>query len=162
MNLLILYAALTIALSFLCSILEAVLLSVNSTFLKIKIKEGFKFAINLERLKKNIDEPLIIILTLNTIAHTVGAILVGLPLNNDKSLNKISQFIVDISKNMDLYLIENKINLPIFFWDENFSSFEAETLVRDFYKGKKIDKFAAKIFLDDFIRENTLLDEKEN
>ena len=94
--------------------------------------------------------------------YNVGAILVGLPLNNDKSLNKISQFIVDISKNMDLYLIENKINVPIFFWDENFSSFEAETLVRDFYKGKKIDKFAAKIFLDDFIRENTLLDEKEN
>ena len=94
--------------------------------------------------------------------YNIGAILVGLPLNNDKSLNKISQFIVDISKNMDLYLIENKINLPIFFWDENFSSFEAETLVRDFYKGKKIDKFAAKIFLDDFIRENTLLDEKEN
>ena len=94
--------------------------------------------------------------------YDAGAILVGLPLNNNKSLNKISQFIVDISKNMDLYLIENKINLPIFFWDENFSSFEAETLVRDFYKGKKIDKFAAKIFLDDFIRENTLLDEKEN
>ena len=94
--------------------------------------------------------------------YNVGAILVGLPLNNNKSLNKISQFIVDISKNMDLYLIENKINLPIYFWDESFSSFEAEILVRDFYKGKKIDKFAAKIFLDDFIRENTLLDEKEN
>ena len=94
--------------------------------------------------------------------YSVGAILVGLPLNNDKSLNKISQFIVDISKNMDLYLIENKINLPIYFWDENLSSFEAETLVRNFYKGKKIDKFAAKIFLDDFIRENTLLNEKEN
>ena len=94
--------------------------------------------------------------------YNVGAILVGLPLNNDKSLNKISQFIVDISKNMDLYLIENKINLPIYFWDESFSSFEAEILVRDFYKGKKIDKFAAKIFLDDFIRENTLLDEKKN
>ncbi len=93
--------------------------------------------------------------------YNVGAILVGLPLNNDKSLNKISQFIVDISKNMDLYLIENNINLPIYFWDENFSSFEAENLVRDFYNGKKIDKFAAKIFLDDFIRENTLLDEKK-
>ena len=94
--------------------------------------------------------------------YNVVAILVGLPLNNDKSLNKISQFIVDISKNMDLYLIENKINIPICYWDENFSSFEAETLVRDFYKDKKIDKFAAKIFLDDFIRENTLLDEKKN
>ena len=77
MNLLILYATLTITLSFLCSILEAVLLSVNPTFLKIKINEGKKYAENLQMMRKNIDEPLIIILTLNTIAHTVGAILVG-------------------------------------------------------------------------------------
>jgi CBS domain containing-hemolysin-like protein len=77
LNLLILYAISTIALSFLCSILEAVLLSVNPTFLKIKISEGNKYAENLQKMKDNIDEPLIIILTLNTIAHTVGAILVG-------------------------------------------------------------------------------------
>jgi len=77
LNLLILYAISTIALSFLCSILEAVLLSVNPTFLKIKINEGNKYAENLQKMKDNIDEPLIIILTLNTIAHTVGAILVG-------------------------------------------------------------------------------------
>ena len=77
MNLLILYAISTIALSFLCSILEAVLLSVNPTFLKIKINEGNKYAENIQKMKDNIDEPLIIILTLNTIAHTVGAILVG-------------------------------------------------------------------------------------
>ena len=49
MNLLILYATLTITLSFLCSILEAVLLSVNPTFLKIKINEGKKYAENLQR-----------------------------------------------------------------------------------------------------------------
>ena len=53
------------------------LLSVNPTFLKIKINEGKKYAENLQMMRKNIDEPLIIILTLNTIAHTVGAILVG-------------------------------------------------------------------------------------
>ena len=77
MNLLILYAVLTIALSFFCSILEAVLLSVNPTYLKIKISEGKKYALELQKMKDNIDEPLIIILTLNTISHTVGAILVG-------------------------------------------------------------------------------------
>ena len=77
MNLLILYASLTIALSFFCSILEAVLLSVNPTYLKIKISEGKKYALELQKMKDNIDEPLIIILTLNTISHTVGAILVG-------------------------------------------------------------------------------------
>ena len=77
MELLLLYAFLTISLSFLCSILEAVLLSVNQTFIKIKINEGKKFATNLFKLKEKIDEPLIVILTLNTISHTVGAILVG-------------------------------------------------------------------------------------
>ena len=77
MGLLFLYCFLTIFLSFLCSILEAVLLSVNTTFVKIKIKEGKKYAENLQKLKNSIDEPLVIILTLNTIAHTVGAIMVG-------------------------------------------------------------------------------------
>ncbi len=77
MGLLFLYCFLTIYLSFLCSILEAVLLSVSTTFVKIKIKEGKKYAENLQKLKNSIDEPLVIILTLNTIAHTVGAIMVG-------------------------------------------------------------------------------------
>ena len=77
MELLLLYVFLTIGLSFLCSILEAVLLSINTTFIKIELKEGKKYAKNLSKLKNSIDEPLIIILTLNTIAHTVGAILVG-------------------------------------------------------------------------------------
>ena len=77
MGLLFLYGFITILLSFICSILEAVLLSVNPTFIKIKIKEGIKYAVNLQKLKNSIDEPLVIILTLNTVAHTVGAIMVG-------------------------------------------------------------------------------------
>ena len=77
MGLLFLYGFLTILLSFLCSILVAVLLSVNPTFIKIKIKDGLKYAADLQNLKNSIDEPLVIILTLDTIAHTVGAILVG-------------------------------------------------------------------------------------
>ena len=93
--------------------------------------------------------------------YEIGGILIGLPLNEDKSLNKISQFILDISKNMDFYLLNNKINLPLFFWDENFSSFEAELLVYEFNKGKRVDKFAAKVFLDDFFRENNKHNEKK-
>ena len=77
MGLLLFYAFLSIFFSFLCSILEAVLLSVTSTFINIKKKEGRKFAQGLEELKRDVDQPLIAILTLNTIAHTVGAILVG-------------------------------------------------------------------------------------
>ncbi|PTM09384.1 MAG: hemolysin [Bacteroidetes bacterium] len=77
MSLLIFYAAISIFFSFLCSILEAVLLSITPTFLNIKKKEGKAYALNLEAFKKDVDKPLIAILTLNTIAHTVGAILVG-------------------------------------------------------------------------------------
>ncbi|MGB0892268.1 MAG: CNNM domain-containing protein [Flavobacteriaceae bacterium] len=77
MTLLLIYATLSIFFSFICSILEAVLLSVTPTFINVKKKEGKAFASELEALKKDVDKPLIAILTLNTIAHTVGAILVG-------------------------------------------------------------------------------------
>jgi CBS domain containing-hemolysin-like protein len=77
MGLLIFYAVISIFFSFLCSILEAVLLSITPTFINVKKQEGKAYANELERLKKDVDKPLIAILTLNTIAHTVGAILVG-------------------------------------------------------------------------------------
>ena len=77
MTLLIIYGFVSIFFSFLCSILEAVLLSVTPTFINVKKKEGKPYAESLEALKKDVDKPLIAILTLNTIAHTVGAILVG-------------------------------------------------------------------------------------
>ncbi len=77
MTLLFIYAVLSIFFSFLCSILEAVLLSITPTFINVKKNEGKSFASDLEELKKDVDKPLIAILTINTIAHTVGAILVG-------------------------------------------------------------------------------------
>lgn len=77
MGLLLFYAFISVFFSFLCSILEAVLLSITSTFINVKKKEGKAYAEELEALKKDVDKPLIAILTLNTIAHTVGAILVG-------------------------------------------------------------------------------------
>ncbi|MCG8235016.1 DUF21 domain-containing protein [Tenacibaculum finnmarkense] len=77
MTLLIIYATVSIFFSFICSILEAVLLSVTATFINVKKKESEAFATDLEALKKDVDKPLIAILTLNTLAHTVGAILVG-------------------------------------------------------------------------------------
>ncbi|MEO1547870.1 MAG: hemolysin family protein [Bacteroidota bacterium] len=77
MGLLLFYAFISIFFSFLCSILEAVLLSITPTYLNVKKQEGKEYAAQLEALKKDVDKPLIAILTLNTIAHTVGAILVG-------------------------------------------------------------------------------------
>lgn len=77
MGLLLFYAFISIFFSFLCSVLEAVLLSVTPTFVNVRKKAGSHYAITLENLKKDVDKPLIAILTLNTVAHTVGAILVG-------------------------------------------------------------------------------------
>lgn len=77
MTLLIVYAIVSIFFSFLCSILEAVLLSLSPTFLKMKLDEGKAYAQKLIHFKKDIDIPLTAILTVNTVAHTVGAILVG-------------------------------------------------------------------------------------
>ena len=77
MTLLLIYGLVSITFSFLCSILEAVLLSVTPTFITIRINENKKYAQVLKNLKDDINKPLISILTVNTIAHTVGAILVG-------------------------------------------------------------------------------------
>jgi len=77
MTLLIIFATISIFFSFLCSILEAVLLSITPTFINLKKSEGAEYANQLEAFKKDVDKPLIAILTINTIAHTVGAILVG-------------------------------------------------------------------------------------
>ena len=74
---LFIFIIISILFSFLCSILEAVLLSITPTFINVKKSEGKSYAITLEELKKDVDKPLIAILTLNTVAHTVGAILVG-------------------------------------------------------------------------------------
>ena len=75
----LLFTSLGIALvfSFLCSILEAALLSTSSVFINMKLKEGRKYAKKLDYYKKNIDLPLSAILTLNTFAHTIGAAGVG-------------------------------------------------------------------------------------
>ena len=82
MGLLIIYAVVSIFFSFLCSILEAVLLSITGTFIKVKEQEGKSYVTSLKELKDDVDKPLIAILTLNTLAHTVGAILVGVQAEN--------------------------------------------------------------------------------
>jgi len=76
-NLLIIFSTLAIVVSFLCSLLEAVLLSITPSYAQLKLQEGGPIGRQLEKFKSNVDRPLAAILTLNTIAHTVGAIGVG-------------------------------------------------------------------------------------
>jgi CBS domain containing-hemolysin-like protein len=63
--------------SFLCSLWEAVLLSITPSYARIKLQEGRRIGRHLEAFKEDIDRPLAAILTLNTIAHTIGAVGVG-------------------------------------------------------------------------------------
>lgn len=77
MTLLFLFFTLSIVFSFLCSIWEAVLLSVTPSYTHRLEQEGKSTGKLLAEFKQDIDRPLSAILTLNTIAHTVGAIGVG-------------------------------------------------------------------------------------
>ena len=73
MALLIFYVLLALGVSFLCSVLEAVLLSVTPSYVAAMEDGRPEAAEQLRRLKDDIDRPLAAILSLNTIAHTVGA-----------------------------------------------------------------------------------------
>jgi CBS domain containing-hemolysin-like protein len=73
MLLLILYVCIALGFSFLCSIAEAVILSVSTPFIRVMQRNGRKAGVLLAELKRDINSPLAAILTLNTIAHTVGA-----------------------------------------------------------------------------------------
>ncbi len=74
---LITFFLVAITVSFLCSLWEAVLLSITPSYAQIKVREGAAIGTRLQSFKADIDRPLVAILTLNTIAHTVGAIGVG-------------------------------------------------------------------------------------
>ncbi len=76
-TLLIAFFLTAICVSFLCSLWEAVLLSITPSYAQIQLQQGSALGRRLQAFKDNIDQPLAAILTLNTIAHTVGAIGVG-------------------------------------------------------------------------------------
>ena len=77
MVLLFFYLFLALFVSFLCSIMEAVLLSTPLSYLIVKHESGSEWAKEFIDLKSNVDKPLSAILSLNTVAHTIGAAGVG-------------------------------------------------------------------------------------
>jgi CBS domain containing-hemolysin-like protein len=73
MELLVFYVALALGVSFLCSILEATLLSLSPTSIEAASRAGKRWGVRMEALKGDINQPLSAILALNTIANTMGA-----------------------------------------------------------------------------------------
>lgn len=97
MFLLLLFFVLSIVFSFVCSILEAVLLSITPSFIRKQEEKNPKLFLNLNEFKEDIDRPLSAILTLNTIAHTVGAIGVGAQASSVFGSSEISFLKISIS-----------------------------------------------------------------
>lgn len=77
MTLLLFYLFLAVVVSFICSICEAVLLSIRPSYLATLEDQDKDRAAKLKNLVDNVDRPLAAILTANTISHTVGAAGVG-------------------------------------------------------------------------------------
>lgn len=79
MTLLVTYLLLTLILSFMCSLLEATLLSSTSSYIESLDKKGYSpKTVDLAKdVKQNIDKSISSILTLNTFANTMGAAGVG-------------------------------------------------------------------------------------
>lgn len=77
MTLLVTYVLVALVFSFLCSVAEAVLLSVTTSYIIAMEKRGGRAGKLLRSFKQDIDRPLTAILSLNTIAHTVGAVGAG-------------------------------------------------------------------------------------
>lgn len=77
MTLLLTYVAVALLVSFLCSLMEAVLLSMTPSYIAIREQEGHREARLMRDLKSRIDRPLAAILSLNTMAHTIGAAMAG-------------------------------------------------------------------------------------
>lgn len=74
---LIFFFILAIGTSFLCSILEAVLLSSSLSQIELMVVQGSRAGRLMQRHKQNVERPISAILTLNTFAHTAGSIGVG-------------------------------------------------------------------------------------
>lgn len=77
MDILILLFVLVISISFLCSVLESIILSTNISYISVLEKANPKSGSLLKKLKTDIDKSIASILILNTIANTLGATAIG-------------------------------------------------------------------------------------
>lgn len=128
-TLLIIFFLVSIIFSFLCSIWEAVLLSITPSYAQRKLQEGGEVGETLQEFKANIDRPLAAILTLNTIAHTVGAIGVGAQATAIWGASFISTAVVPVVMTLAILLLSEIIPKTIGanYWKE-LASFTVKSL----------------------------------
>lgn len=119
-TLLIVFFLVSIVFSFLCSVWEAVLLSITPSFTQMKVQEGNELGTTLQSFKENIDRPLAAILTLNTIAHTVGAIGVGAQATKIWGASLVSTAVVPVLMTLAILILSEIIPKTIGanYWQE--------------------------------------------
>ena len=108
-TLLIIFFLVSIVFSFLCSIWEAVLLSITPSYAAVQQQEGGELGKTIQQFKANIDRPLAAILTLNTIAHTAGAIGVGAQASKIWGGSIISSAVVPVVMTLAILLLSEII-----------------------------------------------------
>ena len=82
--------------------------------------------------------------------HKILAIIIGLPLNMDDSESEMSKFVRKFSENLDNFL---KKEIPMMFYDERLTSFEARQISKSSISRKKkhCDDIAASLILEGFL-----------
>lgn len=77
MTTIILLSVAVVTISFICSFLEAVFLSISPAFVAVAVREGKNYGRLLEHMKENVDRPISAVLTMNTVMTTLGSAGVG-------------------------------------------------------------------------------------
>lgn len=128
-TLLIVFLLVSIIFSFLCSIWEAVLLSITPSYTQMQLQQDNEVGKSLQSFKENIDRPLAAILTLNTIAHTVGAIGVGAQATKIWGASFMSTAVVPVLMTLAILLLSEIIPKTIGanYWRE-LTSFTVRSL----------------------------------
>jgi len=128
-TLIILFFFISISASFLCSVLEAVLLSISPAYAQRQIAENPPVGKALTEYQENIEKPLSAILTLNTIAHTVGAIGVGAQAAVIWGDSWMASMVVPVVMTLAILILSEIIpkTLGAMYWQE-LSGFTVKTL----------------------------------
>lgn len=97
MTLILLLAALVLVVSFMCSMLEAVILSINPAYVAVMVEQKKRSGLLLEHLTERMDRPISAVLTMNTIANTLGSALIASIVQNEYGETMVTIFSVALT-----------------------------------------------------------------
>lgn len=147
---LLFYLSLALIVSFLCSLFESILLSLPITYLET-VNKKYGYGKIIYKMKLNVEKPLAAILTLNTIAHTIGAAGVGaeaVKLWGDPSLAIVSVILTLI------ILVFTEIlpkSLGTYYWKQllPFATYMIQVFIYIAYPFVFMSEFITKLFVKD-------------